>query len=184
MLEKLRVPFVVVKADANEDVLPGESPAAYLARVVLAKLHAVRAAIPESLRDARVLVADTTVIADGIMGKPADHDETERMIERLAGRTHEVHTRFAIASAKDDGAPPLHAETVVTRVTFRALYEGEARAYAESGEGLDKAGGYGVQGRAAVFVERVEGSYTNIVGLPACEVIVALRRLGAVQAGL
>jgi septum formation protein len=82
-------------------------------------------------------------------------------------------TRFLVA---DDRRT--EAQTVVTRVTFRDLFMDEARRYAASGEGLDKAGGYAVQGRAAGFVERIEGSYTNVVGLPACELVVALARLG------
>jgi septum formation protein len=99
------------------------------------------------------------------------------MIARLAGATHEVHTRFAIglAASPSDEA---HAETVVTRVTFRPLSNDRIRAYAASGEGKDKAGAYAVQGRGAALVSRIEGSYSNVVGLPACEVMVALERLG------
>ena len=99
------------------------------------------------------------------------------MIEHLAGATHEVSTRFALATT-NRGAPPAHEQTVTTRVTFRALFEGEALGYAGSGEGRDKAGAYAVQGRAAAFVERIEGSYTNVVGLPLCELVVALRSVG------
>jgi septum formation protein len=179
ILESVRVPFVVVAAAADETVRPGEAADGYLARVVDAKLAAVRAAIPADLasRALGVLVADTSVIVDGeILGKPADVDEAERMILRLAGRVHEVKTRFAIATTARAGVA--HAETVVTRVTFRALAPREARAYAESGEGHDKAGAYAAQGLGASLVPRIEGSYTNVVGLPACEVKVALARLG------
>jgi nucleoside triphosphate pyrophosphatase len=122
------------------------------------------------------------VIDDGdILGKPADADEAEGMIARLAGRTHEVWTRFAIARVEGGDRREVrvaHAETVITRVTFRALTPAKIRAYAESGEGLDKAGAYAVQGLGAGIVARIEGSYTNVVGLPACEVIVALEALG------
>ena len=100
------------------------------------------------------------------------------MLERLAGRTHEVHTRFAIGAIGDARSTPWHEETVVTAVTFRTLFAGEAQAYVASGEGRDKAGGYAVQGLGASFTQRIDGSYTNVVGLPACEVAVALRRLG------
>jgi septum formation protein len=103
------------------------------------------------------------------------------MIARLAGRTHEVWTRFAIGRVEGDPNREVrlaHAETVITRVTFRALTPARIRAYAESGEGLDKAGGYAVQGLGAGIVARVEGSYTNVVGLPACELLVALEELG------
>jgi septum formation protein len=88
-----------------------------------------------------------------------------------------VRTRFLLADVAA-AAPPAHAQTVVTRVTFRSIPEGEALAYAATGEGRDKAGGYAVQGRAAAFVERIDGSYTNVVGLPLCEVVVAMRALG------
>jgi septum formation protein len=96
------------------------------------------------------------------------------MIERLAGATHEVSTRFVLGSR----ALVAHAQTVTTRVTFRSVDGDEASAYAATGEGRDKAGAYAVQGRAAAFIERIEGSYTGVVGLPLCEVVVALRQHG------
>ena len=185
ILGNLRVPFVVYVAPADESTLPGEVPEAYLERVVLAKLAAVTAAfapgsdVPAEVRvTSAVLVADTSVIEGGdILGKPGDVAEAEAMIARLAGRTHEVWTRFVLGSPAV--APEiLHAATVVTRVTFRALAAAQVRAYAESGEGSDKAGGYAVQGLGAGLVSRIEGSYTNVVGLPACEVLVALEGLG------
>jgi septum formation protein len=170
ILGSLGVPFVVRAADVDETVRAGEAADAYLARIVDAKLAAVRAAGPGEA----ILVADTSVIEGGaILGKPASVDEAEEMIERLAGRTHEVHTRFAIGSAT-----AVHAETVITRVTFRTLSRAQIRSYAESGEGTDKAGAYAVQGRGAGLVSRIEGSYSNVVGLPACEVLIALERLG------
>ena len=186
ILANLRIPFVVHVAPADETILEGESPAAYLERVVIAKLHAVAAVYgaasvaPAEVRaTSAVLVADTSVIDDGaILGKPADADEAEGMIARLGGRTHEVWTRFAIGRVTGADVAVAHAETVITRVTFRALTPARIRAYAESGEGLDKAGGYAVQGLGAGIVARVEGSYTNVVGLPACELLVALEGLG------
>jgi nucleoside triphosphate pyrophosphatase len=182
ILDRLGVAFVVSPARVDESVRPPESADAYLARVARAKLDAVRTALPGGLRAsaAALLVADTSVILDGaILGKPADAEEARAMIEALAGRVHEVKTLFLLAPAEGDGAP-LHAQTVTTRVFFRALVDGEASAYAASGEGMDKAGGYAAQGRAAAFIERIEGSYTNVVGLPACELVVALRALGLV----
>jgi septum formation protein len=178
ILECVGVACVVVAARADEEERAGEGADAYLDRVVAAKLDAVRAlALPASALG--VLVADTIVIAPegSILGKPNDADEALAMIERLTGRTHEVKTRFALA-AIDARLPPLHAETVTTRVTFRPLDAGEARAYVATGEGMDKAGAYAVQGGASAFASRIDGSYTNVVGLPACEVVVALRRLG------
>jgi len=99
------------------------------------------------------------------------------MIARLSGKTHEVWTRFAIG-APSFPARVLHEETVRTRVTFRVLTPSQVAGYVASGEGKDKAGAYAVQGRGAGIVSRIEGSYTNVVGLPACEVMVALERLG------
>jgi septum formation protein len=112
-----------------------------------------------------------------ILGKPVDDPDALRMIVGLAGATHQVSTRFLLALS-GAGSPPAHAETVITRVTLRSFSAEEARSYAASGEGRDKAGGYAIQGRAAAFVERIDGSYTNVVGLPLSEVVVALTALG------
>jgi septum formation protein len=185
ILTSLRIPFSVHVAGADESTRTGEGPAPYLERVVLAKLAAVAevfapsSGASEDVRSTRaVLVADTSVIdAGAILGKPADVAEAEAMIARLAGRTHEVWTRFALGAPSREGVV-LHAETVVTRVTFRALTAAQVRVYAESGEGTDKAGAYAVQGLGAGLVSRIEGSYTNVVGLPACEVLVAFEGLG------
>lgn len=182
ILEQLRLPFVVVTAAADERVLAGETVAAYLARIVLLKLEAVRAVVDRDLADraCAILVADTSVVdGSAILGKPKDVSEARAMLARLAGRTHEVHTRFAVARMH---APDVtHVETVVTHVSFRAVEPTEIDAYAATGEGMDKAGGYAVQGLAAGFVTRIDGSYTNVVGLPACEVMVALGKLGPQQ---
>jgi len=177
MIAMIDVPFVVRPADVDESIRRGESPRVYLERVAGAKLAAVCACDLGAAR--AVLVADTVVVApDGSMlAKPGDDGEALAMIERLAGATHEVSTRFLLAD-RGAGTPPSHAETVTTRVTLRPVARDEARAYVATGEGRDKAGGYALQGKAAVFVERIEGSYTNVVGLPLCEVVVAMRALG------
>ena len=179
ILTRAGVPFVVVVGDANEDVFPGEPVGAYLGRVVLAKLASVRARVREGRGSGGViLVADTSVVESGdILGKPASEAEALAMISRLSARTHEVQTRFALAEAAGS-AQPLVARTVVTRVSFRRIEDSEARAYVASGEGRDKAGGYAVQGGAGPFVERIDGSYSNVVGLPADEVLEALRSCG------
>jgi septum formation protein len=177
LLERLGIAHVVVVPSADESVLPGEAVADYLARVVGLKLDAVRRALPGAITEGRplILVADTSVVlGEDILGKPASAAEGRAMIVRLSGRDHEVHTRFALG----DAVRVLHAETVVTRVTFRALENDEIDAYPATGEGTDKAGGYAVQGRASGFVSRIEGSHTNVIGLPSCEVVLALRRFG------
>jgi septum formation protein len=187
ILERVGVPHVIVVGSADETVLPGELALSYLTRVVTLKLEAVTRALPAGLtdREPAILVADTSVVLEGdILGKPSDVDDARRMIARLSARTHEVCTHFAIALHRQKGKPEIaHAETVVTRVYFRALSEDEMDAYAAHGEGADKAGGYAVQGLGSGFVSRIEGSYTNVVGLPASEVLVALRRLGVRCAG-
>jgi septum formation protein len=182
ILETLGVPVRVLPASVDETVRVGESPRDYLARVVDDKLAAASLLASDDPRAdgvAGVLVADTSVIVDArILGKPVDEADARAMLRLLSGRAHEVWTRFALRSCAV-GAPTF-AETVVTRVVFRALDAGEIDGYAASGEGLDKAGAYAVQGLGAFAVARIEGSYANVVGLPACEVVAALRRAGLI----
>jgi septum formation protein len=180
LIATLGLPFVVRSASVDEAPRAGEAPLAYLERVTLAKLHAVCEMSPPSR--ACVLVADTIVVApDGaLLGKPHDDDEGRTMLERLSDATHEVSTRFILATSLRD-ADPAHAQTVTTRVTFRALAREEIGQYVASGEGQDKAGSYAIQGQGGAFVERIEGSFTGVVGLPLCEVLVALRSLGWLQ---
>jgi septum formation protein len=109
------------------------------------------------------------------------------MLTRLSGRAHEVRTRFLVTESPanqggDGGGAAVHGETVSTTVHFRALESEEIRRYAASGEGMDKAGAYAVQGVGSFAVQRIEGSYANVVGLPVCEVVVALKRLGFLPA--
>jgi septum formation protein len=177
LLALLGVPVVVRAASVDESQQPGEEPHPYLERISRSKLDAIRAfALPPAVG---VLVADTIVVApDGvILGKPAGEGDARSMMVRLAGATHEVRTRFLLGGVAA-GALPEHGETVITRVRFRSLSAEEVSAYVASGEGADKAGAYAAQGMAAAFIERIEGSYTNVVGLPLCEVVVAIQRLG------
>ena len=174
ILATLGLPLVVLPAVVDESALPGEEALPYLARIAALKLAATGAR-PEATTAGAILVADTTVILDGrILGKPADEAEARSMLRALAGRSHQVSTRFAIAGP-DAPARPLHEETVSTVVVFRALDDAEIEGYAATGEGLDKAGAYAVQGLGSFAVARIEGSYANVVGLPACEVVTALR---------
>ncbi|MDI1482191.1 Maf family protein [Polyangium sp. y55x31] len=175
ILGTLGLPLRVVSLDIDERLRPGEGPGPYLERIVADKLAA---ATPHAVGVGAVLVADTSVIlGETALGKPADDAEARAMLTSLAGREHEVWTRFAIASGADP-TRPIHAETVRTRVFFRALDADEIKAYAATGEGLDKAGAYAIQGIGSFAVARIEGSYSNVVGLPACEVIAALRGAG------
>jgi septum formation protein len=187
ILERVGIRHMVVAGCADETVLPEERVLPYLTRVVALKLQAVAAALPADLaaRQPAILVADTSVVLEGdILGKPTDEGDARRMVARLSARTHEVYTRFAIALHRENETSEIaHAETVVTHVSFRALSANEIETYARQGEGADKAGGYAIQGLASGFVSRIEGSYTNVVGLPASEVIIALRQLGIFGAG-
>ena len=175
ILEAQGIRLNVRSPSVDETVRPNESPADYLARIVNAKLAAVVKDMT-GVHAVAIIVADTVVtINSQILGKPNDRKEARLMIGRLQNKTHDVMTRFAIATL--DGKN-LHAETVTTKVTFRKLSEEEQQHYVASGEGDDKAGAYAAQGRAAAFVSRIDGSYSNVVGLPICELMVALEHLG------
>jgi septum formation protein len=177
MLAALGVPFVVRVPEVDESPGEGEDATRYVERVVDAKLAHVRSG---DVGDADgVLVADTVVIAPGggILGKPRDDADARSMLSRLSGVAHRVSTRFVLAPPARDAAP-WHAQTVTTDVAFRALGLDEIDVYVATGEGRDKAGAYAVQGAAAGFVMRIDGSYTAIVGLPLAEVVLALRSLG------
>lgn len=174
ILQTLGLSFEVAAVDADESERPGEAPAAYLERVVAEKLRLARA-LASSRGLPAVLVADTTVVLDGrMLAKPRDQAENRAMIAALAGRSHQVMTRFAV-----EGPAGLAARTVSTTVRFRALSSAEIDAYAASGEGGDKAGGYAIQGLGSFMVEGIDGSYSCVVGLPACEVAQALVAAGA-----
>ena len=189
ILASLRLPFVVLAADIVEDVLPDETPRAYLERITLAKLEAVwqRLARQADLAVppggvAAVLVADTTVVIDGqILGKPADVADAVATLSRLVGRSHEVFTRYAIGRAAPGADAMLAARTVRTEVRLRSASAAEIEAYARTGEGLDKAGAYAAQGIGTFLVEGVTGSYSNVVGLPACELVSDLTLLGLID---
>jgi septum formation protein len=178
ILSALGLPFHVLAADIDEAVLPGEPALRYLERIAAEKLAGVRERLGAAAH-AAILVADTSVVVDGdVLGKPSDIDDAARLFSRIAGRMHSVYTRYAIGLA---GVPGVSvARTVETHVHIRAAGADEIRAYAATGEGLDKAGAYAAQGIGSFFIERVVGSYSNVVGLPACEVLADLRALGLV----
>lgn len=172
------IPLVTLAPHVDETFGHDEPALDYLARVTSAKLDAVRALAREQhVSSGAMLVADTCVHANGaIVDKPLGPDDARRALAMLAGCTHQVSTRFVIGSG--DGLLVVHEETVTTDVTMRALTPGEIDAYVATGEPLDKAGAYGIQGGAAGFVLRIDGSYTAVVGLPLAEVVVALRSAG------
>jgi septum formation protein len=180
ILRGLGVPIRVRPADVEEAVRPAESPLRYIERIVADKLGAV-AGKARSEPCAGVLVADTIVVVDGeVLGKPVDTTDAERLLGKLVGRAHTVYTRYAISKYSELGIAAV-TRTVESRVTMRAAASAELARYAATGEGLDKAGAYAVQGIGAFLVERIDGSYSNVVGLPACEVVVDLLRVGLLR---
>lgn len=164
LLRQVGVVHEVRPVDIDESVLPGEAPSAYVLRLAEAKAEALWNQLSAGERRP-VLAADTTVALEGeIFGKPADPAEARSMLSRLAGRTHEVHTAVALLHA--GGAA---ARVSTSSVSLRALAPAELDWYCRSGEPDDKAGGYAVQGRAALFIRHIAGSYSGIMGLPLYE---------------
>jgi septum formation protein len=124
--------------------------------------------------DLPVIAADTVVVAEGvILGKPQDAEEAVKMLKQLSGKTHKVLTGIAIAYAGE-----ILAEVCETKVVFRELSEDEIKQYVATGEPLDKAGAYGIQGKGAVLVEKIDGCYNNVVGLPLTRMQLILAKLG------
>ncbi|MGE0812073.1 MAG: nucleoside triphosphate pyrophosphatase [Vicinamibacterales bacterium] len=159
--------FTIDAADVDETPRPGEAPDAYVRRLAEAKAAAVARRRPGDV----VLGADTTVALDGeILGKPGDAEEAHRMLRRLAGRSHRVYTGVALALG-----PDVRTAVASTTVRFAPLSEAEIAAYVATGEPVDKAGAYGIQGGAARFVAGVDGPHDNVVGLPVAAVLGLLR---------
>lgn len=157
----LGLAFTVRAADVDETPRPGEPPRDYVLRLAVEK--AAARAEPGEL----VLAADTVVVLDGdLLGKPCDEADARAMLARLAGREHAVYTGVALFEPDGGGAGRRAAAAATSRVRIAPLTEEEIRWYAATGEPLDKAGSYAVQGVGAMFVEEIFGNYTNVVGLP------------------
>lgn len=161
LLRLINPHFEVIPADVDETPFSSEAPDAYVERLAVAKAQAIASRHPTRL----VLGADTVVVQDGaLLGKPVDEADAVRMLSQLSGREHRVMTGVAVISGQR-----VRSIVVTTRVVMRVVTEQEMRAYWHTGEPRDKAGGYGIQGLAARFVASIEGSYTNVVGLPLVE---------------
>ncbi|HLO24755.1 MAG TPA: Maf family nucleotide pyrophosphatase [Geobacteraceae bacterium] len=173
LLASAGIEFEVHPGDVPEDVLPGEAPEDHVVRLAREKSQNVAARV-----EGRFFIgADTVVVCAGeIMGKPKDGADAERMLWKLSGVPHEVITGFAIYDKERHDAV---SGAVTTKVFFKRLRDEEIHAYIATGCPFDKAGAYAIQGGAAHMVERIDGSYTNVVGLPLCEVVEELRRIGA-----
>ena len=171
LLTAAGIPFEVRPAHIDERIHPGEEAGAYASRVALEKARVVQAA-----SDGRpVLAADTVVVVDRqILGKPADSDDAKRMLRMLSGRAHEVVTAVVLVSEKGSFV----TGTEVTTVEFVLLNKAEIDWYVATGEPSDKAGAYAIQGLASRFVTRIEGSYSNVVGLPVALVYAMCSRAG------
>lgn len=158
LLRESGVPFVVDAADVDESLTVGEAPEAYVRRLAIEKARAVARRHPGAL----VLGADTTVVVDGdVLGKPVDAADAAHMVARLAGRRHLVHTGVAVVR---DGEAV--ADVATTAVWFAPLTGDEIAAYVATGEPMDKAGAYGIQGAASRFVTRIDGALDTVIGLP------------------
>ena len=174
MLADLGLTFDLAPSEVDESLLPAETAPVAAQRLARGKAQAAARLWP----DRAVLAADTLVaLADGaILGKPADHDQARGMLKMLSGREHWVVTGYCLVFQGVETSA--HAES---RVRFRRLMEAEIEAYLASGEPMDKAGAYAVQGLAAAFVEEVHGSFSNVVGLPLARVVDLLLRAGIIE---
>ncbi len=162
LLDRLGVQFHCQPADIDESVHAGESPEDYVMRMAREKASVV---VASTGGDLPVLAADTSVVIDNdVLGKPRDHFDGLAMLARLSGRTHTVMTAICLQVAGETSE-----ELVSTEVTFTGLDRASCEAYLATDEPWDKAGGYGIQGLGGAFVSAIEGSYSNVVGLPLCE---------------
>ncbi|MBT8136755.1 MAG: septum formation inhibitor Maf [Gammaproteobacteria bacterium] len=171
LLDQIGVRYEVHPVEIDETPQPGEVPRDYVKRVAREKAVAAAALLPQA---APVLAADTTVVIDGrTLGKPRDHDDALQMLGQLSDSEHEVLT--AVCAIHDNEAL---SELSSTRVYFRNISHSEREHYWASGEPADKAGAYSIQGRGAIFIERIEGSYSGVMGLPLFETARLLGRCG------
>ncbi len=172
LLSQIGVLHEVVPAEVDETPHPGEAPAEYVIRLALAKAQAGRDGLGNHPL-LPVLAADTAVVVENeILGKPQDREEALAMLARLSGRSHKVLTGVALAGDE------LESRLSVSTVTFRTVTPSDAAAYWNSGEPADKAGGYAIQGLGALFISRLEGSYSGVMGLPLFETAELLRNAG------
>lgn len=180
LLKDAGIPFSVMVSGITEMHRPGETPTEYVRRNATEKAQAAADMCGSLHHRSVILGADTIVVSPEryILEKPVDGTDAARMLALLSGKSHAVISGVALINAADRQI--LWAETVTTLVTFRNISSKEIEAYVATGEPLDKAGAYAVQEKAAVFVESIQGSYTNVVGMPLCEVVEALKRVAGV----
>ena len=171
LLQRMGLEFTVCLAQHDETMDPQKDPAQEVQRVSLLKAEAVRALCR---KEDVIIAADTVVVCEGlVMGKPASQEEAVSMLSRLSGREHQVITGLSVLQGER-----VETVSVTTTLRFRSLCEEEIRAYVATGEPMDKAGAYGIQGKASVFVEGLYGDYYNVMGLPVCTLTTILRSFG------
>ncbi len=171
LLDQIGVRYKVLPVDVDESPFPGELPEAYVRRIAAEKSAACLARCGKP--DLPVLAADTAVVlGNRIMGKPRDREDALAMLRKLSGKTHRVYSAVSIRGRR-------HAQALnITEVTFRDMTEQEILAYWQSGEPLDKAGGYAIQGLGSVFVKSIRGSFSGVMGLPLFETAELLSQQG------
>ncbi|WP_020675221.1 Maf family protein [Geopsychrobacter electrodiphilus] len=175
LLRQVGFSFEIIPSLAEEREMPGETPEEHVIRLSLEKAREV--STRDDIDGRWIIGSDTIVLLDAeILGKPRDEEDAARMLRALSGRTHQVLSGYAIL---DRCTGENRAGAVTTRVTFRSLTAAEISGYIDTKEPVDKAGAYAIQGLGAFMVSRIEGSYSNVVGLPLCEVVQGLEALGA-----
>ena len=177
LLARLGLDFTVRAADIDETMNPALPPFDEVARLSRDKAAAIAADVPET---AVVVAADTVVVLeDRVLGKPHSEQEAAEMLRSLSGRPHQVMTGMTVRRGNQ-----AESDTVVTDVHFRPISEAEIAAYVATGEPMDKAGAYGIQGLASIFIDRLTGDYYNVMGLPLCRLCTMLRKAGVAVLGL
>ena len=165
LLTGMGLNFDIIPSDIDESPAPQEDPQSHVLRLSKEKAQTIGERHP----DGWALGADTIVVIDGeILGKPVDSTEAAQMLNRLSGRTHEVYTGFTLFHGRSKKA---RSQAVRSSVVFRSIPEDEIAWYLSTPEPYDKAGAYAVQGMGAFFIKEIRGSYTNVMGLPLCEVV-------------
>jgi septum formation protein len=178
LLAQLGVDIEVVSQDVSESRLGGESPESYVERLALEKARAGLGGFGDK-SFCPVLGADTAVVVDGeVMGKPVDKSDALAMLGQLSGRSHRVLSAVAVVGRDDLGQDRQDVRVSESRVVFRVITQQECEAYWDTGEPLDKAGAYAIQGLAALFIKRIEGSYSGVMGLPLFETGELLQQFG------
>ena len=175
LFQSIGLKFKIIPAHVNENYLAGESPRQHVKRLSIDKAMVIARKYPE----AWVLGADTIVVIDGlILGKPKNKTQAREMLQNLSGREHKVFTGFTIAHV---AAKIYKTKVIQSAVQFKTISPKEMDWYVSCDEPYDKAGGYAVQGKGAYFIQSIRGSYTNVIGLPLCEVLEELKKLKAIN---